>query len=223
MERQPAESGMTETPKSSHSDAATPDRACAPDSAIGLFGGSFNPPHLAHALVVAWALAEGGVGEVWVIPTGGHPFGKPLAPFDDRLEMCRRAFAWAGDRVRVLDAEREPRTHYTIETIERLVAAHPGRRWRWIMGADTRAEAGKWKDFGRIEGLAPPLVIPRGGNVTADAQGAAANPEAFALPDVSSSWIRARLAEGAEKAVAPLLPAGVLAWIRERGLYPQGQ
>ncbi|MCL5270174.1 MAG: nicotinate (nicotinamide) nucleotide adenylyltransferase, partial [bacterium] len=52
-----------------------------PAPAVGLFGGRFNPPHMAHVLVAAWALAGGEVGAVWVIPSGGHPFGKPLAPF----------------------------------------------------------------------------------------------------------------------------------------------
>lgn len=181
---------------------------------VALFGGSFNPPHLAHALVVAWALAGGEVDEVWAIPTNGHPFGKPLAPFADRLEMCRLAFGFSG-RVRVLDVECEPRVHYSIDTIRRLAGGYPECRWRWLMGSDATVDAPKWKDFAEIERLAPPLVIPRKGH------GAGAGPaRAFALPDVSSTMIREHLAAGQPaKELEGLLPAGVIAYLETRKLY----
>ena len=60
----------------------------------GLFGGSFDPPHRAHVLVVAWALMEATLDRILVIPTARHAFGKqPGASFEDRVAMCRLAFS----------------------------------------------------------------------------------------------------------------------------------
>jgi nicotinate-nucleotide adenylyltransferase len=205
----------------------------------GLLGGSFDPPHIAHVLVAAWALACGEVESVWIIPTGGHPFGKALAPFEDRLEMCRRAFACFGARTEVLDVEREARVHYSIDTLRGLIARHPGRRWRWIMGSDTLEDAARWREFEELTRLASPLMVPRQGHAPSQAQatigtgwtggmggtsgaagtekpGAAAS---FELPDLSSTFIRERLAAGRDADVTGLVPGPVLAWIHERGLY----
>jgi nicotinate-nucleotide adenylyltransferase len=182
--------------------------------AVALFGGSFNPPHLAHALVAAWALATGEAGECWVIPSGGHPFGKPLAPFEDRLAMCRLAFGFC-EKIRVLDVEREPRVHYTIDTIRRLAAEHPGRRWRWLLGSDALADAPKWKDYEEILRLAPPLVIPRQG------RGERQEPsDGLSLPDVSSTRARELLASGGDAAALRGLLAGpVLDYVLAKRLY----
>ncbi len=183
---------------------------------IGIYGGSFNPPHMAHVLVVAWALASGEIDRVWVIPTGGHPFGKQLAAFEDRMEMCRRALAPFGERVAYLDVEREPRVHFSIETMRELAARHPELSWRWIMGSDTLGDAPRWRDYDLLMKLAPPLVVPR--------RGAGAQPEAaakldFALPNLSSTFIREMVAAGRGLELAGLLPRGVLELVLERGLY----
>ena len=185
---------------------------------IGLYGGSFNPPHLAHVLVAAWALAEGTIDRLWVIPTGGHPFGKALAPFEDRLEMCRRAFGIFGPRVEVVEVEREERIHYSVETLERLIREHPAVRWRWVLGSDTLAEAGQWRRFDDLARLAPLIVVPRQGYPAGAAEPAAAQ-DRFALPNLSSTWLRERLAEGAAEELTGLVPGPVLEWIARRGLY----
>ena len=57
---------------------------------LGIFGGTFDPPHCSHAMALLWALQSGEVDRVLVIPAARHPFGKdPGASYDDRLEMCR--------------------------------------------------------------------------------------------------------------------------------------
>lgn len=193
---------------------------------VGVYGGSFNPPHMAHVLVVAWALATGEVDAVWIIPTGGHPFGKDLAPFLDRMEMCRRAFGCFGERVCLLEIEAEPRRHYSIETLRRLAAEHPTHSWRWIMGSDTLADAPRWREFEALMRLAPPLTVPRAGHrpLALPPEGGGSGqapdwPERFALPDLSSTQVREMIARGQDPSELGLVARGVMDWIRSTGLY----
>ncbi len=151
---------------------------------VGIFGGSFNPPHMAHILVVAWALGTGEVDEVWAIPTGGHPFGKKLAPFEDRLEMTRRALSCFGAKVRVLDVEREPRVHFSIETLRGLIERHPDCRWRWVMGSDTLLDAPRWLEYDRL------MEWRRRGRAAQRLRRRSVAAGAFALPNLSSTSIR---------------------------------
>ena len=69
---------------------------------IALYGGSFNPPHAGHLLVTAYVLATCEVDGLWLMPAFRHPFGKELAPFEDRVEMCRRiAGLFSGEAGRI--------------------------------------------------------------------------------------------------------------------------
>lgn len=178
---------------------------------VAIFGGSFHPPHAAHVLSVAYVLACAEVDRVVVVPCFQHPFGKALASFDDRMEMCRRAFASLRD-VEVSDVERAlGGDSVTARTLEHLHAEHPDWSMRLIVGSDVADELDRWTRPEVVRALAPPLVIARAG--------AAAHAEALpiAIPELSSSDIRARLASGAS--IAGLVPRSVAAWIAERGLY----
>lgn len=73
---------------------------------VAVFGGSFNPPHVGHVLGVVYALSTAPIDEVLVVPVYRHPFAKPLAPFADRLEMCRLALGWL-PRVTISRVEEE--------------------------------------------------------------------------------------------------------------------
>ena len=85
-------------------DAALP--AATAGTRVALLGGSFNPPHLGHALLAQAVLAVAEVDAVWVLPTAEHPFGKALAPLSDRMAMCELAFRHLGDAVAVSEIER---------------------------------------------------------------------------------------------------------------------
>src|SRR5436853_6974273 len=88
---------------------------------VALFGGSFNPPHVAHQMAALYVLETAPVDELWLIPAFRHALGKPLQPFEDRLEMCRLAAAALGPRVDVSDVERAiggaSRTLYTLRRL----------------------------------------------------------------------------------------------------------
>ncbi|HEY3495399.1 MAG TPA: hypothetical protein VGK73_11960, partial [Polyangiaceae bacterium] len=59
---------------------------------VAVYGGSFDPPHVAHRLTADYVLAVGGFDRLIVLPVHQHAFGKQLAAFEDRLELCRRCF-----------------------------------------------------------------------------------------------------------------------------------
>lgn len=179
---------------------------------VAVFGGSFNPPHVAHLLAAVYALATAPIDRVLVIPVFQHPFAKELAPFADRLEMCRLALEWI-PQVEVSTVEQElGGESLTLRTVEHLRAAHPSFSLRLLVGADVLSDLPKWHRFDRIAELAPPLVLGRSGVVTAEAP-------LPVLPQVSSTEVREAIAAGDLDAARALVPASVLAYIREHGLY----
>jgi nicotinate-nucleotide adenylyltransferase len=179
---------------------------------VAILGGSFNPPHVAHLMAAYWALATQGVQEVWLLPAYRHPFGKALAPFEDRVRMCELAAAPLRG-VHVCTAEREladdPLVGKTARTLEHLQAKHPDHRFALVVGTDILPDTDKWYRWDQVKALARILVVGRQGY-----EGAADAPE---LPAVSSTVIRERLARGED--VSTLVPRRVLAYVAERGLY----
>jgi nicotinate-nucleotide adenylyltransferase len=178
---------------------------------IDLLGGSFNPPHVAHVMAAWWALATQAVREVWLLPSFRHPFGKQLAPFQDRVRMCELAIAAIrGAHVCTAEAELadDPLCGKTARTLEHLVAKHPDRRFALVVGADILPETDKWYRFDRVQALARLVVVGRQGYPGG---------EGPALPAISSTEIRERLARGED--VSAFVPRRVLEYAAERGLY----
>jgi nicotinate-nucleotide adenylyltransferase len=179
---------------------------------VAFFGGSFNPPHVAHVLAVAYVLSTSDVDRVLVVPTFRHPFAKALAPYDDRVTMCAKAMAWM-PRVEVSRVEEElGGESKTLRTLEHLASRNPRWRLRLMMGADLLAEAPRWFRFDAIQAIAPPLVLGRVGVDAADAPLAV-------LPAISSTDVRAKIAAARWDDLAALVPRDVLEHVRARGLY----
>lgn len=184
---------------------------------VALFGGSFNPPHVGHLLVVSWLLATDRADEVWLVPVGSHAFGKKgMAGFTDRVAMTKAAAAELGPRVRVeeIEGDREGIT-YTIDTVEALRARHPDTRFSLVVGTDILHEKHRWKEFDRLVTLADLLVVRRDGIPGAESVDASDPTPLF--PEVSSTDVRARLGRG--ERVDGLVPAAVLEVVRARRLY----
>lgn len=179
---------------------------------VALFGGSFDPPHLAHQMVCLYVLEACDVDELRMVPTYAHAFGKQMQPFEHRLAMCRLAANVFGGRVAVSDVERELAAgpNRTLDTLRALSAREPDVRFRLVVGADILAESHKWYGWSQILMLAPPIVLGREGYTGGDA-------DAPALPDISSTEIRRRLAAGAT--AVPLVSRAVMDYIAQRDLY----
>jgi nicotinate-nucleotide adenylyltransferase len=179
---------------------------------VGVFGGSFNPPHLAHVLAVTVVLARFDMAKILVVPTYQHPFAKALAPYDDRVTMCELAMGWL-PRVEISRVEQElGGESRTLRTIEHLRAQHPEWSLRFIMGADLVVESSKWHGYNRIMELAPPIVL---GRVGVAFDGA---PPAI-LPAISSTEVRSMIGAGKWEELEPLVPRTVIEHARARGLY----
>jgi nicotinate-nucleotide adenylyltransferase len=179
---------------------------------VAVFGGSFNPPHVAHVLALSLVLATHEVDRILVIPTFEHPFAKPLAPYEERMRMCELAMGWL-PKVAVSRIEEElGGQSKTLRTMEHLAKTQPTWKLRLIMGADLLAESPKWFGFDAIRAIAPPLVLGRAGVEMKNA------PPPL-LPAISSTDVRAKIAAGQWEELAHLVPRDVLAHIRARGLY----
>lgn len=176
---------------------------------VAFFGGSFNPPHVAHQLLALYVLETESVDELWLVPCWKHPFDKPLAPYADRLQMCRLAAAALGPRVKVSDIEGrlggESRTLLTIKALRR---ERHECEFQLVVGADIESELASWYGAEELLRTVPRIVVGRG---------ARSGKSAIAMPAVSSTEIRRRLAAG--ESVAGLVPNGVAAYIREHRLY----
>ncbi|MCA9576031.1 MAG: nicotinate (nicotinamide) nucleotide adenylyltransferase [Polyangiales bacterium] len=178
---------------------------------IAVYGGSFDPPHIAHVLVAAWALSMGEVDRVLVLPTLAHALGKSAgASFEQRVSMCERAFAaLPGASVDTLERELGAPSR-TLHTLEALRRRHPSASFRLVIGSDILRETHRWFRWEDVASLAPPLVVGRAGYVTDDEA-------SLVMPEVSSSRIRAALLEG--ESVDSWVPAEVRAFIGAHGLY----
>jgi nicotinate-nucleotide adenylyltransferase len=179
---------------------------------VGVFGGSFNPPHVSHVLACALVLSTEPFDKLLVVPAYKHPFAKSLAEFEDRAAMCELAMGWL-PKVEVSRVEQElGGESRTVRTLEHLKNAHPDWELRLVIGADILNEATRWFGFDRIKTIAPLCVLGRRGHEHADA------PMPI-LPEISSTEVRTAIAEKRAKDVAHLVPRAVLEHIDRHALY----
>src|SRR3989440_1400727 len=198
---------------------------------IGVFGGTFDPVHVAHIVAAVEARRALELDRVVLVPAG-DPWQKRAtvtAPAADRLALVRAAVEGIeGLEVSALEVERDGPS-YTYQTLEALSA--PGRQLFLIVGADVAATMGSWVGIERLPALATLVVVTR---ADPEAEPGAARTEAWepdgrlpagwscervAIPrlDVSSTGLRARAARGWP--LDGLVPPGVVRIIAERGLY----
>lgn len=187
---------------------------------VALFGGSFNPPHVAHQLVALYVLETQPVDELWFLPVYEHVFDdkKHLAPFEDRVAMCELVADALGPRASVSRAE-ETLAHEpgfagsrTFDLLELLRRIEPEVAPRWVVGSDILGETDKWYRWNDVVAMAPLVVIERPGYPTPPE-----HTRGLAMPDVSSTRIREAL--HARRALPDLLPRRVLEYIDSKQLY----
>jgi nicotinate-nucleotide adenylyltransferase len=128
---------------------------------IGLLGGSFNPPHIAHRAISLFAIKRLKLDRVWWLVTPGNPLKEngALRDLGLRAEAAREM---ADDpRIAVSCLESVIGTRYTVDTISYLRRRASGLRFVWIMGADNLAQFHHWENWRRIASEMPIAVIDR--------------------------------------------------------------
>ena len=184
-----------------------------PPRRIGLYGGSFDPPHVAHVLAATWALCRADLDELRVVPAFRHAFGKAMAPYDLRCAMAEAAFGHLAPAVVVDRIEsRLDGVSYTIHTVQALLDEHPGATIVLVVGADAWASRARWHRWGELEPLVEPCVLGREGDPPPEGVDVAVT-----LPEVSSTAIRAAVA--AAEPYDHLVCPEARAVIEQHGLY----
>lgn len=130
---------------------------------IGLFGGTFNPPHEGHRLASLIALSRLDLDCVWWLVTPGNPLkaNDGLPAMDARMQASRDVARHP--RIVISDIEAAIGTRYTYDTISYLKARCPGVAFVWIMGADNLASFHRWQRWQEIANLVSIAVIDRPG------------------------------------------------------------
>ncbi|MET3585531.1 nicotinate-nucleotide adenylyltransferase [Pseudorhizobium tarimense] len=131
---------------------------------VGLFGGSFNPPHEGHLLVAEIALRRLGLDQLWWMVTPGNPLKNPmdLAPLSSRIAMSEQLAR--NPRIKVTAFEKTLGSPYTALTLAHVKSRNPGVHFIWIMGADGLRTFHRWQRWRSIVSTFPIAVIDRPGS-----------------------------------------------------------
>jgi len=171
---------------------------------IGLFGGTFDPPHLAHLAASLLALKRLRLDRVWWLVTPGNPLKDTdgLAPLAERIAAAK---ALTRDpRIEVTGFEADLGVRYSYDTVAYLRARCPEVRFVWIMGADNLRSFHRWQKWRGIADLVPIAVIDRLG------------PSLYSMGAVASQALaRARIRESEAASLADRPPP---AWVFVHGL-----
>ncbi|MDK3019620.1 nicotinate-nucleotide adenylyltransferase [Pseudodonghicola flavimaris] len=131
--------------------------------AVGLFGGSFDPPHAGHVHISREALTRFGLDRLWWLVSPGNPL-KAEGPAPLASRMARARAVMQDPRVTVTDIEARLGTRATADTLDALRRAYPGVRFVWLMGADNLAQLHRWQNWRRIMDSVPVGVLARPGD-----------------------------------------------------------
>jgi nicotinate-nucleotide adenylyltransferase len=176
----------------------------SPGMKIGLFGGTFNPPHDAHRAASMLAMKKLGLDRVWWLVTPGNPLkeNSSLPPLKARIEAAREVAA--SPRIDVTGIEAELGTQFTFDTVKRLRQRRPGVDFVFIVGADNLAHLHRWERWSDLLHKISLAVVDR--------------PE-FELSSLASpaavAFGRFRVTESKARSIPRLAPP---AWVFLRGL-----
>jgi nicotinate-nucleotide adenylyltransferase len=191
---------------------------------IGLFGGSFDPPHNAHLALARQACDELRLDELKLVPAGQQPqkADRKMASGADRVAMLRLAIE-GQPRMQVEEFElRRDRPSYSFDTVAALQARQPGAQWFLVIGQDQYAQFHTWHRWQELLQRVTLAVAGRAGEPprpSAELAAVAHRVVVLALPPMalSASDVRARLARG--ESVENMVPPAVAGYIDRNHLY----
>ncbi len=131
---------------------------------VGLFGGSFNPPHEGHTHVCEQVLRRLELSQIWWLVTPGNPLKdtSQLAPLRDRIKACEAITT--DPRMKITACEANLPTRYTADTLAHIALRNPTVDFVWIMGADNLGQFHQWERWRDIADLMPIAIVDRPGS-----------------------------------------------------------
>jgi nicotinate-nucleotide adenylyltransferase len=190
---------------------------------IGIYGGTFDPPHHGHLIVAEYVRTHLGLDRIVFVPvaTAPHKQGQQVTDGRHRLAMLDRAVA-SNPAFRVSDEEiRRGGVSYTVDTLAALREAEPEAAFFVLIGADNALEFDSWKDPGGIRAGARIVVMHRPGVALDEAALAGKIPGAVVVRvpgiEIAAREIRRSVAEG--RSIRYRVPDGVREYVLENGLY----
>ncbi len=194
---------------------------------IGIFGGTFDPPHIGHLVIADQALTQLKLDEVWFMPVGQppHKAGNSISSAHHRVRMVQLAISdHPAFRLSLVDVER-PAPHYSSTALELLEARHPQHDWCFIMGADSLEDLPHWHNPRRLIELATLAVAGRPGarpdlnEIEHDVPGVSGRVRWVNAPlvDISSTELRRMVRQNASLRYLVTYPVEV--YIRTERLY----
>jgi nicotinate-nucleotide adenylyltransferase len=196
--------------------------------AIGIFGGTFDPPHLGHLILAAEASAQLGLERLlWVLtPDPPHKHGQSIAPLNHRLEMVKLAIADDPQfELSTVELDR-PGPHYALDTVQILADQNPRTKLVYLMGGDSLRDLPTWHRPADFISACHLIGIMRRPGDTLDLTalekslpGLTAKVRFVEAPllDIAAREIRARIGEG--RPFRYFLPGQVYDHIKRHGLY----
>lgn len=166
-----------------------------PGMRVGLFGGSFNPPHAGHRLVAEIALRRLRLNQLWWMVTPGNPLKDrgALAPLGERIALSEALTL--DPRIKVTAFETARNVRFSADTVALVRARNPAVRFVWVMGADSLAGFHRWQNWRDIARSVPIAVIDRPGSTLS-----------FLSAKLAKTFSHARIDEDDAGALASLPP-----------------
>ena len=188
---------------------------------LGIFGGSFDPPHVGHLLAAQDAMDRLALDRIAVVPAAIQPLKRAdVTPAARRLEMVQLTFGGeARFEVSSMELDRGG-VSFTVDTLEAFARRDPGAERFLLLGADVLSSFAQWHQPERVLALATPVILARTGSAVALPPGLDAA-QLVSLEtrrvDVSSTEIRERVRTG--RSIRGFVTDAVAALIQRNGLY----
>ncbi|MHB1137994.1 MAG: nicotinate-nucleotide adenylyltransferase [Microthrixaceae bacterium] len=187
---------------------------------VGVFGGTFDPPHIGHLVTAADVRFRLGLDVVLMV-VANEPWQKvgtrPVSPAADRLAMVQAAVR---DEVGIEASDLELRrggASYTVDTLAELAREEPGAELFLVLGGDAAAGLDTWERPAEVAAACRIVVVERPGSISSVPDGFPFDRVDVPRLEVSSTELRARVRDG--RPTRHLLPDAVISLIAERGLY----
>lgn len=185
---------------------------------VGVFGGTFDPPHVGHLIVAQDAALALGLDRILFVPAARPPHKRDVAVSDAAIRAEMLAVAIGDDDRFAMDTLELARSgaSYTVDTLRELARRDEETRWTLLIGADQYAEFDSWREPDEIRRIARVAVLMRGGTHGGDLGRGDVALDVTRI-DVSATAVRARVAAG--QPIRYLVPSAVEKFIFERKLY----